>query len=279
MALNYARSREYQYLDEDGDWVVDGTADLGRIRRQQYFMRSLADEAVDTGFRNLTKINDIINKTVDNITRDPDLGLSDILALAKTFKSVDPNVVEMVMVPTERDFVDGQDAQVLLEEEAAPIFQRLRSFGGEDPNQLPEGVVPSDVRPAVLNGSGISGQAAVVFSALQDAGFAVVEPPGNADRSDYDTTEVRFAEGAEDEASFALAYLGGAGKLVPVDALPETVPDDANVVIVLGRDFEQVQAPATTVPGAPVETPTSPATSGPAPNPGGGDAPAPTSGC
>ena len=102
MALDYARSREYEYIDEDGDWAADGTSDLGRIRRQQYFIRSLADEA-DRRRRSGTspKINDIVNKTVDNITRDPDLGLSDILALAKTFRKVDPGVVEMVTVPTE----------------------------------------------------------------------------------------------------------------------------------------------------------------------------------
>ena len=105
----------------------------------------------------------------------------------------------------------------------------------------------------------------------QGAGFAVVDPPGNADRSDYSVTEVRYAKGSEDQAKYALAYLGGAGKLVKVD----TVPAGANVVIVLGRDFDQVKAPATTVPDAST-TPTSAA--GPAANPGG-DQTLPAAGC
>ena len=58
-ALKYARSREYEYVGEDGDWEKDGTADLGRIRRQQYFIRSLANEAVKSGFRNPLKIPDM----------------------------------------------------------------------------------------------------------------------------------------------------------------------------------------------------------------------------
>jgi polyisoprenyl-teichoic acid--peptidoglycan teichoic acid transferase len=274
-ALAYARSREYEYVNQSGEWVTDGTADLGRIRRQQYFIRSLANEAVKTGFRNFTKINDILNKTVDNITRDPDLGLSDLRALAKTFRNVDPKVVEMVTVPTKREFISGQDAQVLVDSEAAPIFQRLRSFSENETNQLPAGVAAGDVRAVVLNGSGVAGQARVAFDALRSAGFGVVDPPANADRSDYQTTEVRYAKGAEDQARFALAYLGGAGKLVQVDR----VPKGANVVIVLGRDFEQVTAPATTAPGAAATSPTTVAGPPTNPNPGGGDAPLPASGC
>ena len=272
MALNYARSREYQYIDEDGDWVTDGTADLGRIQRQQYFIRSLANEAVKSGFRNFTKINDIINKTVDNITRDPDLGLSDILSLAKTFKEVDPGVVEMVTVPTTREKIDGQDSQVLIESEAAPIFDRLRSFGNDGADELPEGVAPSDIAVSVLNGSGVRGQAGIVFDALKGAGFAVVDPPGNADRNDYDTTEVRYVEGSDDLAKYTKAYLGGAGKLVEVDSLPA----GTNVELVLGRDFTAVKSPVTTTPDTP--TTPAPAATEDSVNPGG-DGTVPPAGC
>jgi len=274
MALNYARSREYQYLDADGEWVRDGTADLGRIRRQQYFIRSLADAAVRAGFRNPTKALSILDKMVENVTLDEDLGFSDLRALINTFREVDPAVVEMVTVPTVREFFDGQDAQALVESEAAPIFERLRSFGESDEaDTLPEGVAPEDVRVIVQNGSGVGGQARTVFDALQGAGFGVIDPPGNADRNDYDVTEVRYADGAEDQARYLLAYLGGAGELTEVDGLPE----GANVVLVLGRDFEQVLAPTTTEPGDTASAVTT-TTLGPAANPGG-EEPLPASGC
>jgi LCP family protein required for cell wall assembly len=271
MALNYARSRYYEYF-EDGEWHEDQSSDIGRIQRQQYFIRSLANEAVRAGFKNITKINDILNKTVDNITRDADLGFSDIRALAATFREVDPAVVEMVTVPTEREFFGDADALALITDEAEPIFQRLRSFGAEDEATLPEGVAPADVKVVVLNGSGVGGQARVVFDALTGAGFSAVGEPGNADQSDYDVTEIRYAEGSEDLAQYLLAYLGGAGRLVEVDA----TPPGADVELVLGRDFEEVTAPSTTVPGA-SET-TAPPTTGPPPNPGG-DTPIPPAGC
>jgi LCP family protein required for cell wall assembly len=270
-ALRYARSRYYEYF-EDGEWHKDASSDLGRIQRQQYFIRSLANEAVRAGFRNFTKINDILNKVVDNITRDPDLGFSDIRALAATFREVDPNIVEMVTVPTERHFFGDADALRLLPDEAAPIFEKLRSFGEEPEEALPEGVAPGDISVQVLNGSGVGGQAGVTAEALRGAGFGVVDPVGNADRNDYSETEVRYAEGAEDLARFTRAYLGGAGKIVEVDS----TPPGTNVVLVLGRDFEQVSAPSTTVPGETATT--APPTTGPSPNPGG-DTTTPPAGC
>ena len=201
MALNYARSREYEYFDEDGDWETDGTSDLGRIRRQQYFIRSLANEAVKSGFRNPTKILDIIDKTVDNITRDPDLGFSDIRALAKTFREVDPGVVEMVTVPTTREFIDGQDAQVLIESEAAPIFDRLRSFGetstdDDCPRAWPRPTCRVGPQRLGCRRSG----ARRLRRACRAPGSRSSTRPGNADRNDYDVTEVRYADGSEDLA-------------------------------------------------------------------------------
>ncbi len=43
-ALAYVRSRKMEYLTEDGRWERDGTSDLGRISRQQDFIRRVGDE-------------------------------------------------------------------------------------------------------------------------------------------------------------------------------------------------------------------------------------------
>ncbi|MGH9282285.1 MAG: LCP family protein, partial [Acidimicrobiales bacterium] len=47
VALAYVRSRNYQYR-ESGRWHVDPTADLGRIERQQKFLRAVFSKLSDT---------------------------------------------------------------------------------------------------------------------------------------------------------------------------------------------------------------------------------------
>jgi LCP family protein required for cell wall assembly len=277
-ALAYARSRQYEY-QENGEWVMDGTADLGRIRRQQYFLRSLARETVRTSLSNFTKIDDILGETFENLKRDEDLGLNDVRALARTFREVDPAVVEMLTVPTAREFIRGQDAQVLVQAEAEPIFERLRNFG-EQPaaGELPD-IAPADVLVGVLNGSGVSGQAGRTLDALGEVGFGIVEPADNADRTDYAITEVRYTAGNEGPAQLVLAYLGGAGNVVEVEALDA----DADVVIVLGADFDGVSvpttAPATAAPATEAPAAAAPTTVSGLPANPGGDQPEPAAGC
>ncbi len=49
-ALAYVRSRYYESF-VNGRWQTDPTSDLGRIKRQQYFLRTLADEALHASQR------------------------------------------------------------------------------------------------------------------------------------------------------------------------------------------------------------------------------------
>ena len=46
-ALAYVRSRYYEQLI-DGNWEVDGTADLGRVQRQRAFLQALMGKVTDT---------------------------------------------------------------------------------------------------------------------------------------------------------------------------------------------------------------------------------------
>ncbi|GIU86863.1 MAG: hypothetical protein KatS3mg009_1378 [Acidimicrobiia bacterium] len=252
-ALALVRSRAFEYRDEGGEWRSDQRFDLGRVERQQSFVRALADEVVRDVVRNPTRIGEIVDRALaeENLQRDEDLGLSDVTALVDTFRDVDPGALETVTVPTRREFVEGQDALVLVEEEAAPILERLRSSGGD--GDAAARVAPGDVSVAVRNGSGVDGRARAVLDALAAAGFAAVEPPENADRDDYAVTEVRHGPGAGAQARLVLSYLGGAGRTVELDEPPR----DAQVVVVVGRDFEEVAPPATPVPA---EVPASGAT-------------------
>lgn len=271
-ALAYVRSRYYQYQTADGEWHYDPTSDLGRINRQQYFIRSLAHAAVKSVFPNPFQVTKVLDKTAASLTSDQKFGSSDLNALMRAFRNTDPAAFPMYTLPAANDFRDSQSVLILDDAKAAPTFARLRN-AQKKAEPVPN-IKPSTVRVSVQNGSGVGGAAGRADTALGGAGFVRGAPATNADRSDYDVTEVRYAPDAKKKGQLVLAYLGGAGKLVELDSAPA----GADVVLVLGTDFSAVAAPATSTSGAPTQpgaTGTTTTTTPPA-NPGGA---VPEAGC
>jgi LCP family protein required for cell wall assembly len=274
-ALAYVRSRYYQYQTADGEWHSDPTSDIGRIHRQQYFMRSLAKAAVKAVFPNVTKLNSVFDKAVASLTSDEGLGKGDLFKLVRALRNTDPNAFPMFTLPATNAFRDNQSVLLLDAAQAAPTFARLRN-AQKKPVPVPK-ISPSTVRVNVQNGSDVAGAAGKARDNLGADGFALGAPAANADRSNYDVTEVRYGPGAKTKAQLVLAYLGGAGKLVALDS----APSGADVVLVLGADFHGVTAPVTSTSGAPATKGTpgttgTTTTTGPPANPGGA---VPEAGC
>jgi LCP family protein required for cell wall assembly len=253
-ALAYVRSRYYEQLI-NGKWQADPLSDLGRIQRQQYFLRTLAQQTLHEATRKPWKASNLADTVLVNLTRDSKLGFGDLRGLAYAFRQ--PNGVQTVTLPTKRQFIQGQDALVLDDAKAAPMLARLRGAGDASGNTaVPAGVKPADVRISVRNGSGRTGLGAQVVNNLRDLDFAVLPPPTNADRNDYATSEVRYAGGSQTKGQYVLAAIGGAGKLVPL----EGDAGGADVVLVLGRDYRGVTRPNATPPTTAKPANTSPAT-------------------
>jgi polyisoprenyl-teichoic acid--peptidoglycan teichoic acid transferase len=271
-ALAYVRSRYYQYQTADGQWHYDPTSDIGRIHRQQYFMRSLARAAIKTVFPDPLKFNDVLDKTVASLTSDRNFGGSDLRALVRALRNTDPKAFPMYTLPATNAFRDSQSVLLLDDAQAAPTLARLRN-AQKKPAPVPK-ISPATVRVTVENGSGVSGAAGKARGDLGRDGFALAGPAANADRSDYNVTEVRYGPGAKSKAELVLAYLSGAGKVVALG----TRPSGADVIVVLGSDFQQVTAPSTSTTAAPKATggpSTTTSTIAPA-NPGGA---VPEAGC
>lgn len=132
-ALAYVRSREYEQLI-GGEWVTDPTADLGRIERQQGFIRQVAAVAKNKVLSDPLSTPGFADAALANLAADPGLGRSEILGFVGRFRDVDPNdakSIEMITLPT----VAGPGgaslgSHLLLDDDAAaPIFERLRTFG------------------------------------------------------------------------------------------------------------------------------------------------------
>ncbi len=236
-ALAYVRSRYYESL-VNGKYVTDPLSDLDRIKRQQYFLRTLAQQVLHTAERKPWKAPALMNTMLANFQRDPKLNFSSLRALAYAFHPGGTQIPSQTL-PTNPQTIDGQAALVLDDAQAAPLLAQLRGGQSQHTAPTPAGVTPSSVRVSVENGSGRGGLGATTFAALQRSGFSMSGAAVNADRSDYAVTEVRYAPGKETQAQLVLSYLGGAGKTVALSSSP-----GSDVVLVLGRDFSAVSAPA-----------------------------------
>jgi LCP family protein required for cell wall assembly len=235
-ALAYVRSRHFEWFDaEDGEWVRDGRSDFSRIERQQYFIRSLADEAIDGGARSVLTALDLLDAVFDNLARDEELDLDDLKGLINAFRDLDPASIEMTTLPTDAAERGGADVLVVRTADAEPILARLRTFGPPDV-ELPELVLPGDVRIRVLNGSGVRGRAAEVLDALVAHGFVAAEEPADADRDDYPLTHVRYAPGLVNEGLVVGAYVATAD----VAQAREPLPENVDVEVVVGRDWDSL---------------------------------------
>jgi len=248
-ALAYVRARNFQTF-ESGRWRTDPSGDLGRIDRQQDFMRRVMSAAVRAGVRNPVKANRIVEKMIDDIRIDKALGTGDILKLAQRFRNINPETVDMVTLPNVPANVGGAEVLVLKEPEAQQVIDRFNGVDSETGQSLPD-VLPQEVSVRVLNGSGIGGQAGKVAQDLQAAGFRLATPPtGDADSFRYEKPVIRYHQSRRDDAELLEAYLQSGATLQEDRSLVT-----ADIVLVTGTGYEGVRIPggaATTTTSAPV---------------------------
>ena len=211
-ALALSRSRTLEYNTSKG-WALDPSADLGRISRQQYFMKEMVDRAESKfGSLDLKAINDIVSSTSDKLKIDDDLSLGDMVSLAKSFKGFNGDQIRSHSLPV-TDFTTNGGARVL-KLDAAGAEETLNVFRG-----LPPGTVsPSSVTMAVSNGSGASNQATTVSTRLKELGY---EASVTADTTKTQArTIVRYAPGLQAQADQVARQLavgsGAAGRPEPL---------------------------------------------------------------
>src|SRR5947209_2203642 len=244
-ALAWARSRHFEEL-EGGRWQSDPTGDLGRIQRQQDFIRRMLRKALAT--RNPIKVNNLIGIGIKNVQIDQHMSTSDILHLASKFRSLNADTVDMATLPTSpfTTRIGGLTADVLkLKQPDAQSF--IDRVNGVAPPPAPQ-VTPEAIRVRVLNGTGQNGQAAQVSVALQGPGFSIADRGVANGR--FSQSLIRYAPGNLDKAQLLQRYLQNGARLVSDPSL-RTV----DVALVVGSDYAGVRDKP-----APVPPPTTPTT-------------------
>ena len=246
-ALAYARSRHYQYM-ENGRWRTDPTGDINRMARQQNFIRRALKRSIAKGVRNPVKLNELLNVATDSVKVDSELSNNDIFRLGRRFRAVEPDTVVTLTLPTRVGNVGGASV-LFLEENADEVLQVFRD--GTSPGG--ESMLPQEVRVRVLNGTGVAQQAGKVSEALGQAGFNNAGA-GDAERSDFERTTIRYPAGKEAQADLLRRHLQSGAVLEQVEAV-----NNADVVLVTGRDFTAVTE-AAAPPDAATPTTAAPAT-------------------
>lgn len=196
-ALAYARSRHLEYLD-NGKWRSDPTGDLGRISRQQDFIRRAAQQAISKGVRDPSAALSLISAASKLVTLDDTLSAGDLKSLADHFRNFNVDQMERMQLPTVGAGDSSFSYQNVDWTGAQPMLAKMT---GSDGGELNPRDVSVDVR----------GTPPDVVNALVQRGFdalASTAAPGAEN-------EVRFGPGAQDAAVALARYFDSSVRLVP----------------------------------------------------------------
>ncbi len=209
----------------------DPRGDLGRIQRQQMFIKAAMRKVASAGtLVNPLRVKRLIDAAASALLTDDALGTSRMFRVAWSLRELDPEDVTGLTVPVHGETIDGSYYAVAEPEEAEAIFQSIRT-GGDLPAATPDApspdLRPADIRVTVLNGTTTAGLAARAEAALEERGFVVAEI-GDARRQDIQGTVVRHGPGDEAEARFVAEQFASADL--------ELVDGDIGIVVVLGAE-------------------------------------------
>jgi LCP family protein required for cell wall assembly len=233
-ALAFVRSRTYEQLI-DGEWEVDlGLPDIGRIGRQQAFIRKALSRASERGARNPGTLDRLIDVGLAGITVDQELTAGDLFDLGRRFRSFDPDNLETYSLDdaVTPDVVGDADILRLDERAAAPIFDLFRE-PRPSATTADDDIDPASVHLRVLNGTGKPQEATDAGAALEAVGFGV-DALGDDPVLGNDRTHVEYPPGQEAAANLVARWLEGGAEL-------EEVEGADGIVLITGSDWDGVR--------------------------------------
>lgn len=122
-ALVFARSRTMQIL-RNGKWEEDGTADLGRIHRQQLLMKAILKRAV--GIKSVSNWREVTDAVKKGIIIDDGLGLTQFLGLYERFGDVNADSLDTTTLPGHSSTINGVSYWIPDPVKTRPLYE---SFG------------------------------------------------------------------------------------------------------------------------------------------------------
>ncbi|MFJ8310678.1 MULTISPECIES: LCP family protein [unclassified Streptomyces] len=249
-ALQYVRSRH-----------ADGSADLGRMQRQQRFLAALISKATSNGILlNPVKFRQVASTLLSSVRADEGFGAEEVLSLGTAMKGFTPSYSDFTTVPLgQLSFpVKGVGSTVKWDDaKAKKLFQLLREdrpLAAHAPQSTPKAapqpaakdaeparkgtgamveVAPEQIRVQVYNGTRTDGLGRRVDEALHTTGFKTTGAPMASTNLDMRRTLIEYDPRWDRSArSLALALPGS--ELRPVKGLGPTMK------VTAGADFKDV---------------------------------------
>jgi LCP family protein required for cell wall assembly len=252
-ALAYVRARHLEILGSKGWTPLDATADIGRIERQQVFVKKLGRIAVERVLDDPTVAPDIVDALLPNLQADAgfDRDALNQLVLAFMGLATGDTGITFETLPWDGPATRDQQSVVLVKyPEADTVFARLRGDVPVEPTPVSttvpataDPVRPADVSVQVLNGSGVDGAAGKADQELGNRGF-VSGGIGNNPGGGAATTQIRYRTGDEAKARLVATSVPGA------QLVADPTMTGGSIVLVLGGNFRGIgtAAPKDTAP-------------------------------
>ena len=117
------RSRYFEYQTPDGKWQLDNAYDLGRISRQQDFLRRLFETAQAKGVFNASVAKGLIDTLTKYVVVDQSLTIDDMLQFLGVLQQVQADGVPTYQIAAKRQIVQNND--VLQAQVDTPEMQQI----------------------------------------------------------------------------------------------------------------------------------------------------------
>ena len=125
-ALAYARGRNYEEL-RDGEWRKEPTADIGRVLRQQNFLRVAVDEALNKLKGDPSVVRGLLDAATESLVLDPNL---DPISAAGTLKKAFGSGLNTFTLQSEGATIDGNSVLLALDTpENTAVLDYFRGVG------------------------------------------------------------------------------------------------------------------------------------------------------
>ena len=111
-ALAYVRSRHYQYQDANGKWKEDPVSDLGRVSRQQDFLRRVLSSALDKGITDPDVARSLIKAAQENVVVDSGLTSNKMLEFVGVLRNFDPGSIATYQIEATGANVGGNSVLI-----------------------------------------------------------------------------------------------------------------------------------------------------------------------